>query len=63
MPSPSRLPKQTSTDPRANTAIVVRPTTPLSQLKPYPSDLSDAGWALIELALTAWRQARLKVVP
>lgn len=24
----------------------------------YPSDLSDARWALIEPRLTAWRQAR-----
>jgi transposase len=24
----------------------------------YPSDLSDACWALIEARLTAWRQAR-----
>jgi transposase len=27
--------------------------------KAYPSDLSDARWALIEPTLTAWRQARL----
>lgn len=27
--------------------------------RPYRSDLSDARWALIEPALTAWRQARL----
>jgi transposase len=25
----------------------------------YPSDISDARWALIEPMLTAWRQARL----
>lgn len=31
----------------------------MSQRKPYPSDLSDARWALIEPALTAWRNARL----
>lgn len=31
----------------------------MSQPKPYPSDLSDARWALIEPTLTAWRQARL----
>ena len=24
--------------------------------KPYPSDLSDARWALIQPTLTAWRQ-------
>ena len=28
--------------------------------RPYPSDLSDARWALIEPALTAWQQARLQ---
>ena len=32
---------------------------PMSQRRPYPSDLSDARWALIEPTLTAWRQARL----
>ncbi|MFH8336328.1 IS5 family transposase [Streptomyces sp. AM6-12] len=31
----------------------------MSQRKPYPSDLSDARWALIEPTLTAWREARL----
>jgi len=31
----------------------------VSQRKPYPSDLSDARWALIEPTLTAWRKARL----
>lgn len=31
----------------------------MSERKPYPSDLSDARWALIEPTLTAWRQARL----
>ncbi|MFE9240463.1 IS5 family transposase [Streptomyces sp. NPDC007007] len=31
----------------------------MSQRKPYPSDLSDARWALIEPTLTAWRKARL----
>ncbi|WP_424862681.1 IS5 family transposase [Streptomyces sp. MMS24-I29] len=31
----------------------------MSQPKPYPSDLSDARWALIEPTLTAWRKARL----
>lgn len=31
----------------------------MSQRKPYPSDLSDARWALIEPPLTAWRKARL----
>jgi transposase len=30
----------------------------MTQRRPYPSDLSDARWALIEPALTAWRQAR-----
>jgi transposase len=28
--------------------------------RPYPSDLSDARWALIEPALTEWRAARMK---
>src|SRR5882757_29903 len=27
--------------------------------RPYPSDISDARWALIEHTLTAWQQARL----
>ncbi|MFE2985848.1 IS5 family transposase [Streptomyces sp. NPDC059262] len=31
----------------------------MSQRKPYPSDLSDARWALLEPTLTAWRKARL----
>jgi transposase len=31
----------------------------MSARKAYPSDLSDARWALIEPTLTAWRQARL----
>ena len=31
----------------------------MSERKAYPSDLSDARWALIEPTLTAWRQARL----
>ena len=31
----------------------------MSERKPYPSDISDARWALIEPTLTAWRQARL----
>ncbi|MGW1711292.1 transposase [Streptomyces sp. NPDC002206] len=31
----------------------------MSQRKPYPSDLSDARWALIEPTLSAWRKARL----
>jgi transposase len=31
----------------------------MSEWKPYPSDISDARWALIEPTLTAWRQARL----
>ncbi|MEE1760399.1 IS5 family transposase [Streptomyces sp. SP18BB07] len=31
----------------------------MSERKPYPSDLSDARWALIEPTLTAWRKARL----
>lgn len=31
----------------------------MGERKPYPSDISDARWALIEPTLTAWRQARL----
>ncbi|MFH9354838.1 IS5 family transposase [Kitasatospora sp. NPDC017646] len=31
----------------------------MTEHKPYPSDLSDARWALIEPILTAWRKARL----
>ncbi|WP_326733287.1 IS5 family transposase [Streptomyces sp. NBC_01022] len=31
----------------------------MSERKPYPSDLSDARWALIEPTWMAWRQARL----
>ncbi|MEV5729677.1 IS5 family transposase [Streptomyces pharetrae] len=31
----------------------------MSERKPYPSDLSDARWALIEPTSTAWRKARL----
>jgi transposase len=30
----------------------------MAERRPYPSDLSDARWALIEPRLTAWRQAR-----
>ncbi|MBL3671574.1 IS5/IS1182 family transposase, partial [Streptomyces sp. M2CJ-2] len=29
----------------------------MSRRKPYPSDLSDARWALIEPTPTAWRKA------
>lgn len=35
----------------------------MSGRKPYPSDLSDARWALIEPTLTAWRNARLERRP
>ncbi|MDH6523394.1 hypothetical protein M2163_000101 [Streptomyces sp. SAI-135] len=35
----------------------------MSERKPYPSDLSDARWALIEPTLTAWRNARLERRP
>ncbi|WTE31911.1 IS5 family transposase [Streptomyces sp. NBC_01618] len=31
----------------------------MSERKPYPSDLSNARWALIEPTLRAWRKARL----
>lgn len=30
----------------------------MTERRPYPSDLSDARWALITPRLTAWRQAR-----
>ncbi len=30
----------------------------MTERRPYPSDLSDARWALIAPRLTAWRQAR-----
>ncbi|MFB7618475.1 transposase, partial [Kitasatospora sp. NPDC056181] len=30
----------------------------MTDRRPYPSDLSDARWALVEPTLTAWRQAR-----
>ncbi|TMR91123.1 hypothetical protein EJK15_51725 [Nonomuraea basaltis] len=30
----------------------------MSNRKPYPSDISDARWALIEPTLTAWPQLR-----
>jgi len=30
----------------------------MTDRRPYPSDLSDARWALVEPILTAWRQAR-----
>lgn len=32
----------------------------MSGRKPYRSDLSDAGWALIEPELAAWRAPRLE---
>lgn len=35
----------------------------VSERKPYPSDLSDARWSLIEPTLTAWRNARLNRRP
>ncbi|MFI8991710.1 IS5 family transposase [Streptomyces antimycoticus] len=35
----------------------------MSDRKPYPSDLPDARWALIEPTLTAWRNARLEHRP
>ncbi|WP_406448911.1 IS5 family transposase [Streptomyces sp. NBC_01622] len=35
----------------------------MSERKPYPSDLPDARWALIEPTLTAWRKARLERRP
>ncbi|MEU4538743.1 IS5/IS1182 family transposase, partial [Streptosporangium sp. NPDC023825] len=29
----------------------------MSERKPYPSDLSDEQWALIEPVITAWKAA------
>ena len=34
--------------------------TSSQQREPYPSDLSDARWALMEPTLTAWRAERQK---
>ena len=31
----------------------------MAERLPYPSDISDARWALIEPTLTAWQQARI----
>ncbi|MEU0572890.1 IS5 family transposase [Nonomuraea sp. NPDC005983] len=31
----------------------------MTERRPYPSDISDARWALIEPTLTAWRKARV----
>src|SRR4051812_43461640 len=36
------------------------PMTSSQQREPYPSDLSDAHWALMEPTLTAWRAERQK---
>jgi len=36
------------------------PMTSSQQRKPYPSDLSDARWALMKPTLTAWRAERQK---
>ena len=33
----------------------------MTERKPYPSDLSDAQWALIEPVLTAWKAAHPSV--
>jgi transposase len=30
----------------------------MTERRPYPSDLSDARWALVEPVLTAWRDQR-----
>jgi len=35
----------------------------VSERKPYPSDVSDARWTLVEPTLTAWRNARLERRP
>ncbi|GAA4980907.1 hypothetical protein GCM10025734_00970 [Kitasatospora paranensis] len=39
-------------------AVIPRYAVIMTVRRPYPSDLSDARWALIEPALTAWRQER-----
>jgi transposase len=33
----------------------------VTERKPYPSDLTDARWALIEPVLTAWKAAHPSV--
>ncbi|WP_208798693.1 transposase [Microbispora triticiradicis] len=33
----------------------------MSERKPYPSDLSDERWALIEPVITAWKAAHPSV--
>ncbi|MGW4795815.1 transposase [Nonomuraea sp. NPDC004297] len=32
----------------------------MTSRRPYPSDLSDARWALVEPALSTWRAARMQ---
>ncbi len=39
-------------------AVIPQYAVIMTDRRPYPSDLSDARWALIEPTLTAWRQAR-----
>ncbi|GLW75512.1 DDE transposase [Kitasatospora phosalacinea] len=38
--------------------VIPRYAVIMTDRRPYPSDLSDARWALVEPILTAWRQAR-----
>ncbi|ROR46989.1 transposase [Kitasatospora cineracea] len=46
-------------DPRAlGRAAIPRYAAIMTVRRPYPSDLSDARWALVEPTLTAWRRAR-----
>lgn len=40
------------------TAPVQRYATVMTEQRPYPSDLSDARWKLVEPVLTAWRAER-----
>ncbi|SIR94950.1 transposase, IS4 family [Microbispora rosea] len=40
------------------TAPVQRYATVMTEQRPYPSDLSDARWKLVEPVLTAWRTER-----
>jgi transposase len=37
----------------------MRSSVSVTERRPYPSDISDARWALIEPVLSAWQEARL----
>jgi transposase len=39
------------------------PSVPVTERRPYPSDVSDARWALIEPVLSGWRAERLARSP